>query len=199
MKEDSPASAWSQMPVEISKMQQAGVDSVFLVTNFITALQFVNAADSQGFRPKYFVSDLGSLMAAGLVRSIPPSFDRAITFSQSLQPTTTDPPPNKKCLDTYNANASGRDVANVAEDGGGLTLICWTVTVFEAAADLTGARLTRAGMAQAFQRLVIVPPHVQSGSFRSGKTDYADFLRPLEYSRTCKSYEPVGPSRRGRY
>jgi hypothetical protein len=191
-----PATVQSQLPVEVNKMKAAGVDTVFLVTNFVTALQFANTAEGQNFRPLYIVSDLGSLQAEGLVRSMPPSFDGAYVFTQNL-PAKPEIAENRRCRTSYNS-ARGVNYPP-GQESGSTTLLCWMVTVFADSAARVGPELTRVRLGQGFQTLTRPLPHTQPGSFRIGKTDYADWMRVGKYSRACRCYQPWAAPQKGRY
>jgi len=191
-----PATVQSQLPVEVNKMKAAGVNTVFLVTNFVTALQFANTAESQNFRPLYIVSDLGSLQAEGLVRQMPASFDGAYVFTQNL-PASPEIAENRRCRTSYN---KARGVSYPpGQESGVTTLLCWMVTVFADSAARVGPELTRMGLGHAFQTLTRPLPHTQPGSFRIGKTDYADWMRVGKYDRSCRCYKPAGAPQKGRY
>ena len=193
------ATAQSQLPVEVGKMQQAGVNTVFLSTNFIAALQFAQTAEKQGFRPQYVVSDFGSLQAEGLVRDMPSSFDGAYLFTQSL-PLSPETPPNTACRQEYNANNGSNKDLSGPDPGGSLTLACWMAHVLDMAAGKLGTHLTRQGIGDAFQQLgAPTLPHTQPGSFGPGKTDWVDWMRIARYSTACHCYKPVSGSQHGRY
>ncbi|MCW2622603.1 MAG: hypothetical protein JWL64_2205 [Frankiales bacterium] len=191
------STAQSQIPVEVQKMTQAGVNTVFLATSFITALQWAQSAERQGFRPLYVVSDLGSLSTPGLVGNMPSSFNGAYAFTQG-NPLSPENPLDEQCRETFNA-ATGQDYA-AGSDVGGLRLFCWMVTVLKAAADQVGADLTRVRLASAFQHLGSPSvPHSLAGSFKPGKTDYSDSMRPERYASSCSCYQSAGGAQRGRY
>ena len=194
-----PATAQSQVPVEVNKMQAAGVDTVFLCTNFVMALQFAQTADQQGFKPHYVVSDIGSMEAEGLVRDMPPSFDGASLFTQGLT-ISSENAPNKACRLEYNANNGANADFSSPDPGGALTLACWMTHVLDMAASRLGVDLTRKGIGAAFQQLGSPTlPHTQPGSFAPGKTDWVDWMRIARYSTACHCYQPVSGSQRGRY
>jgi ABC-type branched-subunit amino acid transport system substrate-binding protein len=189
-----PASAQSQMPIEIAAMQREGVDTVFLVTNFISAIQFVQTADKQNFTPLYVVSDVGSISAEGLVQNMPASFNGAVVFTQGGD---TEDPVTKQCRLTFNA-ATGNNYA-AGNESGGTTLFCWMIQVFEAAADIAGTNLTRPGLANGYQRVTRPLGQVIGGSFGPNKTDYADFFRTARFASSCKCYQPLGKPVKGKF
>lgn len=189
------SNAQSQMPVEIQKMKSAGVNTVYLLMNFIQAIQFVQAANQRNYRPQYIVSDLGSLTAEGLVRSMPASFDGAYAFTQGL---ATENAATKNCRETFNRVAHQNYAAG--DESGGVTLFCWMVTALDLAGDKAGPNPTRNGVADAFQHLSgDTLPHTLPGTFKPGKTDYSDYFRAERYSTSCKCYRPAGNPQRGRY
>lgn len=190
------ASAQSQLPIEIQKMQAAGVDTVFLTTNFVVAIQFVQTAEKQGFRPHYMVSDLGSITAEGLVQDMPQSFDGADGYTQGafLKP---EHPGDTACR-TYFNKATGNHYP-AGNEALGMELFCWMVKAFSQAAQATGPELTRKGLALAFQHLTLSLGHTLPGHFAPGKTDYADEMRRLRFDYRCKCYHDVGPAQRVRY
>jgi ABC-type branched-subunit amino acid transport system substrate-binding protein len=192
-----PASAQSQMPIEVQKMRQAGVNTVFLVTNFVTAIQFVQTADKQGFRPQYMVSDLGSITAEGLVQRMPESFGGAYAVTQGV---VSDPEwgENKTCRTYFNAKTGNHYAAG--NEAGGVGLFCFMVKSFAMAGRATGTTLTRKALATAFQNLGTPSlPNVMPGTFRPGKTDYSDTFRITRFDNACKCYRYVSAPQRGRY
>jgi len=192
-----PASAQSQMPIEVQKMQQAGVDTVFLVSNFVTAIQFVQTADKQGFQPQYMVSDLGSLTAEGLVQRMPESFGGAYAVTQGVV-RSPEWGENKKCREYFNAKTGNSYAAG--NESGGLGLFCFMVKSFAMAGRAAGTTLTRTSLATAFQNLGSPSlPNVMPGTFRPGKTDYSDTFRITRFDNACKCYRYVSAPQRGRY
>lgn len=191
------ATAQTQLTTTVNQMRTAGVDTVFLVTNFIMALQFAQTAQSQGFAPLYLTSDLGSLTVDGLVSSMPTSFDGAIGFTGGNS-STPEPKADSDCRAVFN-KATGNSYGP-GKDAGAVKLACWQFKVIDAAAEQVGADLTRTNLAAAFQRLgTLALPHQLGGSFASGKTDYGDFWRPIKYDRSCECYENAGAAQRGSY
>jgi hypothetical protein len=140
------------------------------------------------------VSDLGSLTSPGLVANMPASFDGAYGFTQIAAPET---PQDKQCREAAN-KAMG--TSYTPSDSGAVKLWCWMLPVLKQAADRVGAKLTRRGLAGAFPYIDgRALPLTLPGSFGPGKTNFADYLRIVKYSRACKCYQPAGGAQRGRY
>lgn len=191
------ASAQSQMPVTVNQMRSAGVDTVLIATNFVTALQFVQTAESQGFRPQYLVSDLGNLTSAGLLNSMPTSFDGALAFTQDTSG-SKESAADRGCREAFNAGA--REDSRPGDDSRSIRLFCWWTTTFAEGARAAGTDLTRAGLIAGIQRLGQPSlPVLLGGSFATAKTDFADFYRPARYDRECRCYQDAGGAQRGRY
>lgn len=190
-----------QLPLEVQKMRQAGVDFILLPVNFLYATQFAQAAAAQSYRPRYAVSDHQGLYADELVRNMPPEFDGAISLTSyrvnekaaGIPETATE----RDCRERYNRRAAGKDFAY--GDSTPLTRACGQLGVFEAAAKAAGPTLTRDRFLQGLGSLGSFPlTQVFGGSFRPGKTDFADEIRPMTWAASCKCWKVAGPPRRGR-
>jgi ABC-type branched-subunit amino acid transport system substrate-binding protein len=191
------STAQSQIPVEIRKMQSAGVDTVFLSTNFVLALQWVQSAEQQNYRPRYMVSDVGALTAEGLVRNMGSSFDNAYAFTghTSVLP---EGPEDGACRKTFNTGTGNRYAAG--NESPGLRAFCGMIKEFAAGARAAGPNLTRPAFARAVQGLGSLSlPAVLRGSFTSGKTDFGDWQRPMRWALSCRCYRDAGPAQRNRY
>ena len=65
--------------------------------------------------------------------------------------------------------------------------------MFVRAAHLAGAQLTRPKYAAAVQQIPSIElAGLYGGHFASGKTDYADLLRPIVYHKDCTCYRNTG-------
>lgn len=187
----------SQLPIEIQKMRAAGVNTVFLSMNFVTSLQFVQSANSQGWTPQYLVSDIGAMTAEGLVNDMPSSYNGTIAWTQSRQ-NGVETAEDHRCRTSFNA-ATGNSY-KAGDDSDVTYLICWMSDVLRISADRVGGNLTRVGMARAFQQLGTPGlGFVLPGSFSAGKTDFSDYWRPERYATSCKCYKAAGGAARGRY
>lgn len=191
------ASAAGQMSLVVREMQTAGVDTVFLATNFVYALQFVNTAQNQGFTPQYVVSDLGSMTAEGLLGSMPSSFNGAVGFTQTTS-AEKENAQDSSCRAEFN-KTTGED-AKAGGDSASVRMFCLWTRVFATAAERAGTQLTRAGLVAAVQGLGRIPlPMALGGSYAAGKTDFADYLRPVRFDSSCRCYRSAGAAQQGRY
>lgn len=194
--------AGSQLPLEVQRMRSAGVDSVLLTTDFATSLTFVQTAEGQGWKPRYYTSVLGALTGDGLVRSAPASFDGtigmgvgAIGASYQNQDGSMVPlrPIDKACIDFYNSTTDGKDFGDHEESP--LLTQCALTQILEPALAGAGPNLTRSGVVAAAQRMTDVRLALYiNGRFGPGRTDYGDTLRPIRWSYACKCYQNAGPS-----
>jgi hypothetical protein len=190
-----------QLPVEVQRMRQAGVDLILLPVNFLYATQFAQAASGQGYRPRYAVSDHQGLYSDELVQNMPPDFDGAISFTSyrinEKAGGLPEPEVERDCRERYNRRADGPDFAY--GDSTPLQRACGQIGIFAAAAGAAGPQLTRDRFLAGLAGLGRVPlTQVLGGSFGPGKTDYADDLRPMTWSSGCRCWRIAGPPTRGR-
>jgi hypothetical protein len=192
----------SQVTIEVTKMKQAGVDTVLFPTNFVLALQFVQTADDQNYHPQYMVSDIGNLNVDGLVNKMSRGFDGAIgvtTGSPEGPPAWgPEPAPDAKCRTSYNAANDGKDFAR-----GEISPIgpaCLGIQLFARGVHDAGPTLTRPAFVSAIERIGPIDlPAFARGSFRPGKTDFADTVRPMKWAYSCRCYHATGAPVMARY
>lgn len=189
----------SQLPIEVQRMRQAGVDTVMLSTNFLAARTWVENAESQGWAPQYLTSDLGSLTADDLVERMPDSFDGALGVyntaggggARSIRYGESERSENTACRELFNRVDDGHDYAYNEQSPIGN--VCPMVQIFERATAAAGAELTRDGFAAAVQSLGSIPLPTYRGTFAPGKTDYNDTIRPIQWKASCRCYDITGP------
>lgn len=184
----------SQVPVEVQKMKAAKVDTVFLVTDFVTAINFVTSAEQQNYRPLYVVSDFGSMSAEGLLTSMPRSFDGAVLYTQAPY---RPGPESTACVDRFNEK-TGNDYAYDTESGG-VRQFCWLVSGFAAASEQAGTDLTHESFSAGIQRVTKPLGLLLAGRFGSGKFDYSDTYRTGIFDYDCTCYIQPGKAIAGRY
>lgn len=192
-----------QIPVEVQQMRSAGVDAVLLVTNFVYATQFVQAADAQRWRPAWFSSDHNGLSGDDLMENMPSSFDGAVAVTVSRAPVRElrerqpEAAVDRTCREFYNGVVED-DVAY--GETSPVPYSCGQLRLFAAAAGQLGADVTRRRFGQAVQaQRTYQFPGLFGGGFGPGKLDYADVARPLRWQASCKCWRYSGPPRRVRY
>lgn len=191
-----------QLPIEVQKMRQAGVDFILLPVNFLYATQFAQAASGQGYRPRYAVSDHQGLYSDELARNMPADFEGSISITSyrinEKVAGIPEPEVERDCRERYNRRAGGSDYGY--GDSTPLQRACGQLGVFEAAAKAAGPQLTRDRFIGGLAGIGRVPlPQVLGGSFGPGKTDYADDLRPMTWAAGCRCWKVAGPPARGRF
>jgi hypothetical protein len=83
---DDPLVVTGQVSAAERRMQQAGVDTVVLLTNAIYGTVFATQADQDRYSPSYLMSDLGFATAGdSFLANMPPSF-----FRHAVAVTTTE-------------------------------------------------------------------------------------------------------------
>lgn len=196
--------AQSQGPLEVQRMKSKGVDLVLFPTNFATAIGWAQAAEGQGWRPRYAVSDIGALSSAGLVRNMPASFDGAIAVTNNYGGRSEagalaeERPQEVACRTLYNGKTDGKDFAWGEESP--LLQACNLTQIIERAAGAAGPKLTREAFVAAVQSLgsYSMPGYI-AGSFGPKKTDFSDVVRPMRWVTACKCYVNTGAALRSRY
>jgi len=191
----------SQLAVAVQQFRAAGVDTVMLFTDFVTALQFVQNADNQNWKPQYLTSDFGTLSSDGLVKNMSSGFDGAIAVTGAIsEPPVVQPEPavDRQCRSEYNNGTSGKDFAWGEESP--IYPICMMMRIVMRGLTGAGPTLTRAGMVDTIQHLgALELPSYGQGSFAPGKTDFGDQIRPLVWHYSCKCYASAGPPSHVKY
>lgn len=198
------SAAQAQVPLEVQRMRNAGVDFVMLPTNFAMAIAWVQTAEGQEWRPRYTTSDFEALATNALVRGMPESFEGAIGLTSSTGGRFEDgrrpaeSAEEASCRELYNSTTEGKDFAWGEEQP--MYQICGIVRAFDRGATRAGPALTRGGFVAGIQALGQIAWATQlGGSLGNGKTDYADFVKPLRWAYACKCYYTTGEPMRVRY
>lgn len=191
----------SQLAVAVQQFRAAGVDTVMLFTDFVTALQFVQNADNQNWKPQYLTSDFGTLSSNGLVKNMSSGFDGAIAVTGAVsEPPVVQPEPavDRSCRTEYNSAASGKDFAWGEESP--IYPICMMMRILVHGLTGAGPTLTRAGLVDTIQHLgALELPSFGQGTFAPTKTDFGDQIRPLVWHYSCKCYASAGPPSHVKY
>jgi ABC-type branched-subunit amino acid transport system substrate-binding protein len=191
---DSGTSA-SQVPVEVNQFRSEGIDTVFFLAGPVTSTQFVQQAESQGYRPAYHTTDWASMSNDVSTQNMPATFDGTIGTTSYLGYANKMPPfpetqPASRCREIYNAR-SGRKLAKIGTAEYAVTMqACDSISVFERTAKAAGAKLTRASVAPAVQKLGSFPLSIYGpGAYRSGKLDYAETIRFQVWRSSCSCWQ----------
>lgn len=197
------STAQSQIPVEVQRMQQAGVDTIVLATNVIYASQFVNQADSSLYRPLYIGTDFASITQDLFASLTPESFEAvAYTALRTGEARAGMPAPayDETCMDRYEQRNDIRPAWTDPNSGyQPVGVVCAAVDRMAAALRGAGPTLTRGALSQATQSLGEFPMAFSpQGSWMPGKFDSADFIRPLQIDRACRCWMPAGDYVRAR-
>lgn len=193
---DSGTSA-SQVPVTVNQFQTDGIDTVFVLAAVTTATQFVQQADSQGYRPLYHLGDWANNNSDFTIQNMPRSF-QAISVTQIMGhgnkvlpfPENAQAVRCREVHDTY----SGRTLqARGTAEYGATMQNCDSILAFEKAARTAGANLTRARIGAAVASLGSFPvANWGAGRFGSGKSDFSDQVRFQVFDASCTCWKPNG-------
>lgn len=193
---DSGTSA-SQVPVTVRQFQADGIDTVFVLAGVTTATQFVQQADSQGYRPLYHLGDWANNNSDFTVQNMPRSF-QAISVTQimghgnKVQPFPENPQA-VRCREIHN-KYSGRTLQPRGTAEYGATMQnCDSMLAFEKAAQAAGPQLTRQRIAAAVASLGSFPvANWGPGRYGPGKSDFSDQVRFQVFDASCTCWKPNG-------
>lgn len=191
--------AASQIPVEVQNMRSRQVDVVLLVTGALNQVQFVLAADQQGYRPEYYATDWGSTSDAGS-ENMPPGFDGSLWISSTTASDWNADLPERAagahCREVYEAATGDRlnhDTTANRLKADFTILFCDLANIFGAAARAAGPNLTREAFSSGLQGLGAFDlATFGPGSFTSGKVEYSDQVRTHVWRADCRCWMPAG-------
>lgn len=188
-------SAAAQTSVVVSNWRNAGVDTVLFIVNPQYAIAFVQNADRQFWKPKYFVSDFASIGNSDIATAgMSEGFDGAL----SITSTRVNRPPNdalNRCVDILRRNGHPVEDPVQAPAAGQQ---CDMLNVFVAGARAAGSTLTHATYSQGVQRAGSIPAsRVGDGAFGPNKFDLADQVTSVRWYYDCGCYRPEGDFRPG--
>ena len=194
--------AASQIPVEVQAMRRANVDLVLMATGNLTGTQFVQNADSQGYRPKYVVADWFNGYSDTYVQNMPDSFDGTLITTNRTGEFRTDrpePETEKRCRSIYERRSGEKlDRSTIAYNS---TLrLCTLLDVFVRGANAATVNLTRGSLSSGLQGLgQLSLSSFGGGSYRPGKFDAADLIRTARFDPECNCWVPADDFRSPRY
>ena len=188
----------SQVPVTVNQFQADGINTVFILAAVITATQFVQQADNQGYRPAYHFTDWANDNSDFTVQNMPASFDGNIATTQIMGHANKFPYGKEnaqaaRCRQIHD-KYSGRTLAARATAEYGATMQnCDSILAFEKAAKAAGTNLTRSRIAGVVPSLGAYPiANWGAGGFATGKYDFADEVRFQVYRSSCTCWQPSG-------
>jgi ABC-type branched-subunit amino acid transport system substrate-binding protein len=190
--------ASSQVSVEVSQFQREGINTVFLLNGVVSATQFVQQADNQGYLPAYHMTDWSNNNNDFVVQNMPRSFEGTIgtthtTGNGNKMPAGPENAQSARCRKVYDQNSGRKLAARGTAEYGATTQACDAVLAFEKAAKAAGTQLTRRRIAAAVQTLDSFPiANWGPGRFGSGKPDFSDQVRFHVFRSACKCWEPSG-------
>jgi ABC-type branched-subunit amino acid transport system substrate-binding protein len=188
--------AASQVPVAVQQMQAHGVDSVFMLADFIIGSEFAQSGDKSAYHPLYFTSDFESETNDTAVQAMPSSFQGVgVTVNRTGEWRVGLPEPavDASCRQTY-AKATGQNPARSDNTYAAVGLACGLVNLLVRATTGAGPTLTRSKYVASLSQIGSIPfPFFGSFSYQPGKFDGADAIRTIVYDSSCKCWLPKGP------
>lgn len=139
---------------QVAAMRAKGVDTVLYALNIVSAGLFTQAAERDGWRPQYLVSEFPNGANDFSGGQHPSSFDGAIAISTTPERSEAEArsdPASRRCLDVFE-QAAGREATYPGEFGP-VFMYCRTVRLFELAATIAGPNLTRESLVRALAQV----------------------------------------------
>ena len=193
---EDTGTAVSQVPVEVQQMRSKGVDTVLLAGNVVAETQFVQAADSQGWRPRWLASDWSNNSQDAAHQNQPAAFDGAlaITVRRSGEHLVgrPEPPVERRCRELYE-RSTGQRLERGAINTSLYTLMCSTFDIFVAGATNAGPDLTRRSLTSGIEAIggPFAINNMGDGSFGPGKHDAGLQIRTNRWTADCKCWKPA--------
>lgn len=194
------ATSQSQIPLEVQRMQAAGVDTIFFAAYFVYTTTWVQQASNRQYFPQYLQSDFANGTADGATDQMPPSYDGTIGVTSTRvgehRVGRAATPEVTACLDRWKA-LTGAPLEPQSGDEAIMFGACGSVDTFAAAARTAGAELTRTRLRDGFTSLgQIAFPQLAPFSWRPGKTDGGDQIRLVQWhqdfdGQECRCWVPV--------
>jgi hypothetical protein len=176
-------------------MQAHGVDTVFLLTDFIIGSGFVQSADKSAYHPLYLASDFESMTNDTAVQSMPSTFQAfGVTASRigEWRVGLPEPAVDAACRQIY-AAATGSDPQRSENAYGGMDLACGLVDLIVRGATPAGPDLTRDAFVANVQQVGRIDfPFFGGFSYSPGKFDGGDDVRMLAFDSGCMCWLPQG-------
>jgi ABC-type branched-subunit amino acid transport system substrate-binding protein len=188
----------SQVPVTVNQFQAEGINTVFVLAAVVTATQFVQQADNQGYRPAYHLTDWANDNNDFAVSNMPASFDGNIGTTQIVGhankvPFGKEGPEAARCRQVYDKYSGKRLAARGTAEYGTTMQGCDSMLAFEKAAKAAGAQLTRTRVGAAVPSLGRFPiANWGAGGFAAGKYDFSDQVRFHVFRSSCSCWQPSG-------
>jgi ABC-type branched-subunit amino acid transport system substrate-binding protein len=187
--EGSLPTGCEQHDVAIQRLQDAGVDFVFLVAQTLAGSATVEAAANVGFEPEW--ATIGNNVTDTVARfytNAKDNYDGAWGIDTVFSEATEDAAECNRI-----AVAGGAEEFPPGDDGYGFTAVtCLQLQTLVAAIDAAEDELTQQAVIEALQGTDDVPVSAgPPGSLAADKHDAGDFVFVSQYSAASETFEPV--------
>jgi len=185
----------SQPPNIATQFRLAGVNRVLIVSNFVSGQVFISSAASQGYKPRYSISDWFLLSADATDRNYDPDqFDGAIGIASlgNMLPASGKPayPGWERCSKI--ATDAGLPPVDHATESSELLSLCDNFFLMVDALNRAGTNPTRAAWVKALESLGEHPSAVFGPSrFGPGKYSGSDQVHTIQWQRGCRCFKSV--------
>lgn len=187
--------AQSQIPLEVQRMRNAGVDTVIVATGLLRATVFAQEAQNQRWWPQYLLSDFASGATDVYTIAMPDGFEGALGYTsfrtgeaRAGQPEAQH---DAKCRQNYEAR-TGEVIDRTKIVYANVVWACGITDLFARGMAAAGVNPTRGSFTDALQNLGEFPlPFGDRGSFRPGKFDAPDSIRQVRWDLDCRCWLPT--------
>lgn len=199
----APPASDTATPIEVNRMSQSQAEVVFLLAGSTSSTGFVQAADAQGFRPRYVTTDWGAMFNDTSNMNMPNSYDGALGITNARAPEyrvdRPEPALAKECKATYERVSKTQLAARGSNEYALTVIYCDLVRMFVAGMRAGGAATTKEQFPAAMGRVgALAFGSWGDGEYRPGKPDAGDWVLLQQWRVGCKCFHPVGDFRRGR-
>ncbi|HVM52065.1 MAG TPA: ABC transporter substrate-binding protein [Acidimicrobiales bacterium] len=193
------AAAQQQVAGAVLQFRQAGVDRVLPSAIFVTVNNFLQAAESQRYRPTYYCSDMWGMCLDIFTSNFPAAqWDGAKGFTFSHSGADKAGAPLSPAVQRCSKILTDAGVPGVTEQMGkdaGAVAFCDSFFLWVSAMKHAPPNPRRADFPAA---LVAVgdtweSPYAGRAIFRSGKFNGGDDYSPVQWSGDCSCYTQTGP------
>jgi ABC-type branched-subunit amino acid transport system substrate-binding protein len=199
-----PAAQQTEVPNAVLKLKSAGVTHAFLATAYVGVQNFLQSAELQDFRPKYFTSEYDGLDNDLFLKNFPEEqWDRVQGITSGYGGSRAaghQPPPEIGKCSAMVEKAGLPPLDDRPASSEGVALCDELTNVFVPAATKAGVNLTRATLAAAIQSMGRFPSAISpDSSFGPGKFSARDSISTIEWRRECKCVVRISEFRKGKY
>jgi ABC-type branched-subunit amino acid transport system substrate-binding protein len=197
----NPEAQQTQTPNVVTQFNLAHITHVFPATSYVGVQVFLQAAQSQGYHPKYFASPYDGLDLDLFTENFnPDQFDGTLAISTHYSGYAKAGKPAPAFLKFCSGilTSHGLPPLEMNDQNAEARAMCDNLFLFVTAAKKVGPNLTRAGWGQQTATLGRFDSADQSLSvFKPGKYSGSDLIQTIQWHRDCTCFTSISDFRPG--